>query len=214
MVVDASNLRTALEHACRDAGLDQSTVVAWIVDAARPPGATPIAYLHPAGSVRPDTVQVFGAVGADRAAVHAGSAHRIAVWRRLPGLPAAALGPMVRHELAHGARWERSGPAFYAADERLRAATGARAYARLPTEREANAAAASFARRTLTDAELGQLASVAELADLLAAEPPADVVGETLALLGEAVVVAPAAIERRRGGPVVELVARGSGGMS
>lgn len=213
MVVEAPDLRRMLVRACDDAGLDRGTVAAWIVDAVRPPGATPIAYLHPAGVVRPGTVRIFRAVGAERAVAHRGR-HRIAVWRSLPRVPAAALGPMVRHELAHAARWERSGPAFYAADERLRAATGGHAYALLPTEREANAAAAAFARRTLAAPELAQLAAVTELSDLLASTPPADVVGETLTLLGEGVAVAPAAVEQGGGEPFVELVPPGSAEMS
>lgn len=212
MIVEPSDLRAALVRGCDDAGLDPATVMAFVVEAARPPGATPLAYLHPHGAVRPDTVQVFRAVGTERTAAYAGR-HRLAVWQRLPRLPAAALAPMVRHELAHAARWERSGPAFYAADERLRAATGGHAYAQLPTEREANAAAAAFARRTLTVEELTQLASVRELVDLLAATPPADVVGETLALLGEGVALAAAKAERGDE-PFVELVPAGSAEMS
>ena len=207
MTVDPFDLRTVLMRACRDAGVDADTCVVWIVDAARPDGSTPLAYLQPDGRVESDTVRVFRAVGAERARVFEGAAHRLAVWRRLPGLPATALGPMLRHELAHAVRWERSGPAFYAADERLRAGADAAAYAGLPTEREANAAAAAYAHRALSPVELAELQSVPELAGLLAAAPPADVVGETLALLGEEVKVASAQLAPRRGGPVVELVA-------
>ena len=207
MTVDPLDLRTVLVRACRDAGIEPGTCVVWVVDARRPEGATPIAYLHPAGKVRADTVQVFRAIGAERARAFEGAAHRFAVWRRLPGLPEPALGPMLRHELAHAVRWETSGPAFYEADERLRARSGGNAYAQLPTEREANAAAAAYAQQALSQIELAELASVAELAELLAAEPPADVVGETLALLGDIVEVAPARLEPREGGPIVDVVA-------
>ena len=79
-------------------------------------------------------------------------------------------------------------------------------YARLPTEREANAAAAAYAARSLGRAELARLAAVPELADLLAAEPPDDVVGETHALLGEEVVVGRERLERAGRG-VIEVVA-------
>jgi hypothetical protein len=192
---------------CRDAAIEPETCVAWIVDASRPEGATPTAYLHPAGRVRPDTVQVFRAVGAERARAFEGSAHRLAVWRHLPGLPESAVGPMLRHELAHAVRWEQSGTAFYEADERLRAAAGGGMYAALPTEREANAAAAAYAQHALSPVDLAELATIPELTDLLAAQTPADVVGETLALLGEVVRVAPARVEPRNDGPLVELVA-------
>ena len=206
MIVEPSDLRAALTLACRHAALDPATFGVWIVDAMRPAGSTPLAYLHPAGVVQDDTVLVFRAVGAERAQASARRAHRIAVWRDLPGLPEAALAPMLRHELAHARRWEQSGTAFYEADERLRAAVGAASYAHLPTEREANAAAAAYARRSLGSAELARLATVPELADLFAAEPPDDVVGETLALLGEEVDV-----ERERlepgAGPMIEVVA-------
>jgi hypothetical protein len=189
VIVEPSDLRTELLRASRHAALDPATFVVWIVDATGPPGATPLAYLHPGGEVRDDTVLVFRAVGAERAGAFAHGAHRIAVWRRLPRLPETALGPMLRHELAHARRWEESGGAFYEADERLRAAVDGASYAQLPTEREANAAAAAYARRSLPSAELVRLAVVPELADLLAAAPPDDVVQETLALLGEKVEV-------------------------
>jgi hypothetical protein len=207
VIVDPFDLRTVLLRACRDAGIEPETCVVWIVDASRPEGATPIAYLHPAGIVRDDTVQVFRAVGAERVSRFEASAHRLALWRHLPGLPEPALGPMLRHELAHAVRWEESGTAFYEADERLRAAVDGRTYAQLPTEREANAAAAAYARGSLSQVDLAALATIPELADLLAAEAPADVVGETLALLGEAAAVAPERLERSEDGPVIELVA-------
>jgi hypothetical protein len=209
VIVEPDRLRAELERACADAGLAPASVVAWLVEATRPAGATPVAYLHPAGRVRAGTVLVFRAVGEERAARHAATAHRLAVWRRLPGLPEPALGPMLRHELEHARRWERSGTAFYEADERLRARVGADGYAALPTEREANAAAGGYARRVLAAAELAELAGPAELGELLRAEPPADVVAETLALLGEPVDPGPArllAAPGRRPGPLVEPV--------
>jgi hypothetical protein len=215
VTVEPSNLRAALAHACRHAALDPATFAVWIVDATRPAGSTPLAYLHPAGAVQDDTVLVFRTVGAERVRAFARTAHRIAVWRRVPGIPDAALGPMLRHELAHARRWEQSGTAFYEADERLRAAVGAASYAQLPTEREANAAAAAYARRSLGSADLAGLATVAELRDLFAAEPPGDVVGETLALLGEEVDVTAEQLEPGAG-PAIEVVApilAPSGGM-
>jgi len=212
VIVEEERLRAELVRACGDAELDPGAVVVWVVDAVRPPGATPIAYLQPAGEVRADTVLVFRAVGAGRAEAHRLAAHRLALWRSLPGLPDAALGPMLRHELEHARRWERSGVAFYEADERLRALAGPDDYARLPTEREANAAAGAYARRALAPAELDALRRVPELAGLLAAEPPADVVAETAALLrarlGEdGAAPAPAALAPpRRAEPLVEVV--------
>jgi hypothetical protein len=206
VIVDPFDLPAVLMRACRDAGIEPGTCVVWIVDARRPDGSTPVAYLHPRASVRDDTVQVFRAVGAGRADAFKGS-HRLAVWRELPGLPEPALGPMLRHELAHALRWEQSGTSFYEADERLRAAADSSTYARLPTEREANAAAAVYAHHALTEVELAELAAIPELADLLVAEAPADVVAETLALLGDVVDVTPGRVEPREGGPVVELVA-------
>ena len=94
-----------------------------------------MAYLQPAGFVWPDTVLVFRAVGAERAQRFHLAAHRLAVWRELPGIPEAALGPMLRHELEHARRWERSGTHFFEADDLLRAAVreaGGHGYAALP----------------------------------------------------------------------------------
>ena len=124
---------------------------------------------------------------------------------------------MLRHELEHARRWERSGTEFYEADERLRASVGRTGYPLLPTEREANAAAAAYARRTLSAPQLAELQACGEFADLLAGKPaPADVVAATLALLGEKNMPAPAMSRVRPqtwpsgtvgGGPVIELVA-------
>jgi hypothetical protein len=205
VIVDATQVRTELTRACAHAGLDPATFVVWIVEAERPAGSTPLAYLQPAGDVRDDTVLVFRAVGAERAGANARTSHRIAVWRSLPGIPDPALGPMLRHELAHARRWEESGTAFYEADERLRSAVTGASYAQLPTEREANADAAAYARASLGKAELALLGPVPELADLFAADAPADVVGETLALLGERVAAVGQRLEP--GALVVEVVA-------
>ena len=94
---------------------------------------------------------------------------------------------MLRHELEHARRWERSGPRFFEADDLLRdavrAADGA-GYATLPSELEANAASAAYAARTLAPAELEALRGLDELRLLL--EPvtaPADVVEATVAAL-------------------------------
>ena len=111
-VLDLARLRDELHAACADAAIDPSALVVWVVDAVRPNGTTPLAYLQPAGEVRDDTVAVFRAVGAARAREFEGAAHRLALWGSLPGIPEAALGPMLRHELEHAARWERSGPRF------------------------------------------------------------------------------------------------------
>jgi hypothetical protein len=182
-----SRLRPALDHACADAGVDPRSVVVFVVSSRQPQGTTPLAYLNPAGVVRADTVVVFRAVGSARAARYAGTAHRLAVWRELPEFPPAALGPMLRHELEHARRFEQSGPAFFEADDLLRAAVraaGGRGYARLPSELEANAASAAYAARVLTAAELAGLRAVPECAALLdGSEPPADVVEATFAAL-------------------------------
>jgi hypothetical protein len=182
-VLDLHHLRLELTRACADAGLDARSVVVFVVDTSWPAGTTPVAYLHPAGFVWPDTVAVFRAVGSERAelAVRRGPAHRLAIWRELPGLPAAALGPMLRHELAHARRWERSGTRFFEADDLLRAAvrgSGGEGYGSLPSELEANAASASYAAGSLTPVELAELRACGECAGLLDSTPPPDDVVE------------------------------------
>jgi hypothetical protein len=189
-VLEISRLRSELEDACADACVDPGSVVVFVVRSRQPVGTTPLAYLNPAGEVRADTVVVFRAVGSAQAARYAGTSHRLAVWRELPGFPVAALGPMLRHELEHARRFERSGPAFFEADDLLRAAVrsaGGHGYARLPSELEANAASAAYAGRALKPAELAGLRAVPECAALLdGAEPPDDVVEATLAALDPA----------------------------
>jgi hypothetical protein len=186
-MLDLNHLRTELEEVCADAGILPGSVVAYVVSAVRPEGTTPLAYLHPEGRVWPDTVAVFRAVGAQRAGLHEGSAHRLALWGEQPGIPDCALGPMLRHELEHARRWELSGTSFFDADDLLRGAmraAGGHGYSTLPSELEANHASAAYALRTLTDPELAELAATEECEALLAAvEPPADVVAATLAAL-------------------------------
>jgi hypothetical protein len=186
-VLDMRRLRSELERACADAGVDPTAVVVFVVASRQPKGTTPLAYLNPAGVVRADTVAVFRAVGGARAAGYEGVAHRLAVWRELPEFPTAALGPMLRHELEHARRFERSGPGFFEADDLLRAAVraaGGHGYARLPSELEANAASAAYAARILMPGERAELRAVPECAALLdGAEPPGDVVEMTLALI-------------------------------
>ena len=186
-MLEQRRLREALLAACADAGIAPGTVLAFLVPLVRPEGTTPLAYLHPDGSVRADTVAVFRAVGADRASARRVNAHRLALWGELPGIPDCALGPMLRHELEHARRYERSGPRFFEADDLLRGAvraSGGNGYAALPSELEANAASADYAARTLSAAELDELRACEECSGLLDAEaPPADVVGATLAAL-------------------------------
>ncbi len=185
-MLDEGRLRTALAGASADAGLDPASLVVYLVEAVRPSGTTPLAYLHPEGVVTPETVAVFRAV-AERAEDDRLSAHRLALWSELPGIPKAALGPMLRHELEHACRWERSGPRFFEADELLRAAVradGGRGYASLPSELEANAASSRYATRTLSTAERNELEGSPDCVALVAAaESPADVVADTLAEL-------------------------------
>ncbi|MEI8106048.1 MAG: hypothetical protein WCH31_09460 [Actinomycetes bacterium] len=189
MIVDEGRLAAQLPAACSDAGLDPRTLVVFLVHATRPDGTTPLAYLHPEGFVTPETVAVFRFVGAERVARHRLTAHRLAIWAEIPGVPEVALGPMLRHELEHGRRWERSGTRFFEADEHLRAAvrrSGGRGYPDLPSEREANAASGAFAAATLTPGDVTEVASCAEVAPILArVEPPTDVVTATLAQLAE-----------------------------
>jgi hypothetical protein len=184
---DPERFRRQLHAACADAAIDPASVVAYIVQAPRPAGTTPLAYLHPAGTVQPDTVAVFRAVGATRTARHTNAAHRLAIWGELPGIPDCAVGPMLRHELEHARRWERSGTRFFEADDLLRAAlraNGGHAYALIPSEIEANSASAAYAERTLSASELDEVRDCDECAGLLAPRPvPEDVVAATLAEL-------------------------------
>jgi hypothetical protein len=186
-VLDPEHLRRELVAACADAGVAPASVVAYVVAATRPLGTTPLAYLHPAGFLWPETVAVFRAVGADRVARDQHTAHRLAIWGELPGIPDCALGPMLRHELEHARRWELAGTRFFEADDLLRAAlrgSGGHAYTTIPSEVEANAASAAYAARMLGPADLAKVRDCEECAALLVPEtPPPDVVAATLAEL-------------------------------
>ncbi len=183
-MLDLDRLRVTLRACADDAGLDAGSFVVFVVAGRRPPGTTPMAYLQPAGFVWPDTVSVFRAAGRENVHRYHLGAHRLAVWGELPGIPEAALGPILRHELEHARRWERSGTSFFEADDLLRAAVraaGGRGYAALPSELEANAASASYAERTLSPSERDRIRACDDCAALVApAAPPADVVEATL----------------------------------
>ena len=184
-MLDPSQLDSALLAACADAEIRPSSVVVYVVSARRPPGTTPLAYLHPGGVVRLQTVAVFKAV-AGRADEDRLTAHRLAGWAELPGIPAHALGPMLRHAAKHARRFERSGPRFFEADDLLRTGVGAAGgsgYAMLPS---------GFRRMpprpptpgTLSASELEELRGTPDCASVLTADPPpADVVEATIAEL-------------------------------
>ncbi len=184
MIVDSNNLLGELERACADAGLDPTSFVVFVVDQPRPDGTTPMAYLQPAGVVLPDTVSVFRMAGAERAGRYRLRSHRLAVWREMPGYPQHALGPMLRHELEHARRWERSGVSFFEADDLLRSAvrrTGGEGYGAIPSEREANDASARYARAALPRRAFDEVWAHPECRPLVtAADAPEDVVAATI----------------------------------
>ncbi|HWE81880.1 MAG TPA: hypothetical protein VG265_09535 [Gaiellaceae bacterium] len=184
---DLDDVLEELTRACRDAGIEPGSAVLFAVDAPRPVGTTPIAYLNPAGFVWPDTVAVFRAAGRERVQEYHLAAHRFAIWRDLPGIPGTALGPMLRHELAHARRWELSGTRFFEADELLRGAVrdaGGEGYTSLPSEREANAASAEYAARILAPLGVSELRGLSECSALVTGAPvPDDIVAATVAAL-------------------------------
>jgi hypothetical protein len=186
-VRERNDLLAELTRACGDAGIEPGSVVLFVVDGARPAGTTPIAYLNPAGFVSPDTVAVFRAAGRDRVQRSHLAAHRLAMWGDLPGIPDGALGPMLRHELEHARRWEHSGTRFFEADELLRGAVreaGGRGYTSLPSELEANAAAAAYAASVLAPDELTPLRELPDTSALVAGGAvPDDVVDATVQML-------------------------------
>jgi hypothetical protein len=186
-MLDLDHLAAELTAAADDAGIRPGSLAVFVVDGARPAGTTPMAYLHPAGHVWPDTVSVFRSVERELVEHHHLAAHRLALWGELPGVPAAALGIMLRHELEHARRWERSGTPFFEADELLRVAVrnaNGAGYGGLPSELEANAASTAYAACTLRPPELDELRACADTAALVdAPPPPGDVVEATLAEL-------------------------------
>jgi hypothetical protein len=151
VIVEEQHVLDTLAVTCPHANVAAADVVVFVVDAERPAGATPSAYLHPASYVSEETARVFRAVGSVRADAYHLVSHRIGLWKRYAEASADVLGPLLRHELEHAARWQRSGTVFFEADEELRAVTrGHAAYRTLPTEEEANAGSTEFAQERLT----------------------------------------------------------------
>jgi hypothetical protein len=85
----------------------------------------------------------------------------VAIWSEMPRVPYSILGPLLRHELEHAAQWDRHGRSYSELDGYLREAWDAsrhpERYLRLPSEREANLAAAKYARASLDDRHLRRL---------------------------------------------------------
>jgi hypothetical protein len=75
--------------------------------------------------------------------------------------PYALLEPLLRHELEHGAQWQRYGRPFSDLDGHLREVLDARSnperYLRLPSERGANLAATTYAQEHLDAQHLQRL---------------------------------------------------------
>jgi hypothetical protein len=76
----------------------------------------------------------------------------------MPRAPYALLGPLLRHELQHAVQWTRSGTPFFILDGYLRdaASRGDLDYFALPSERDANIAAAEYAV-TLPEAKIAPI---------------------------------------------------------
>jgi hypothetical protein len=163
MRIGRKELRNAWDRARDDAGLDRRDCVIFLVKARMPRGRAEAGYYRPGGPdgphdwlspsvirhVPPETLERYE------------HRHRVAIWSEIPGAPYALVDPLLRHELEHAAQWQRHGRSFSDLDGYLRDVLDARSdfqrYLRLPSEREANLAAATYAVLLLDDRRLRRL---------------------------------------------------------
>ncbi len=135
---------SALEHA----GMPAEECVVFLVKSTMPDGTAEAGY-HPPGLPQVFHASLRSAIlrWIDPATFAAyEERHRVAVWSWIPRAPYSLLGPLLRHELQHAVQWTRFGTPFFMLDSYLReaASRGDLDYFAIPSEREANAAAAEF----------------------------------------------------------------------
>jgi len=163
MRIGRKHLRTAWDRAREDAGLDRRDCVIFLVKARMPAGAAEAGYYRPG---RPDwshdqlIPSILRSISPEMLERYE-DRHRVAIWSEIPGAPFALLEPLLRHELEHGAQWQRHGRSYSDLDGYLRDAWDARSnaerYLKLPSEREANLAAAAYARAHLDEEHMRRL---------------------------------------------------------
>jgi hypothetical protein len=207
--VGRSLLRKEWEAARKNATIRGSAVV-FLVKTRMPLGFAESGYFRPGA---PNTFHawldpaIFRFVPPDVFNEHE-DVHRIAVWAQIPRAPFALLPPLLRHELEHAAQWERGGSAFIDANSYLyeawRVRSNRRRYFAMPSERQANLAAAVYARRVLSDADVASLVgkrAYRQMVDIDAPQLEADeqtLTLEALAAAGDAFMPGEPDAERER----------------
>jgi hypothetical protein len=148
-----TELREEWQAAVGDAGVDPQTLVLFIVPQPQPDGGAEAAYLAPSHLLRGDSQLVLHRVGNEPIGRYHAQ-HKIAAWqhpRHEDERLAAAL--VLRHELHHVVQFEAGGFDLIELYEDLKEALRDRYdatwldwYFEMPPERDANAAAAAYAR--------------------------------------------------------------------
>jgi hypothetical protein len=163
MRVGKKALRRAWDRAREDAGLDRRDCVVFLVKARMPRGAAEAGYYRPGGPDAPHDQlipSILRRVPPDILERYE-NRHRVAIWAAVPRAPFGLLEPLLRHELEHAAQWQRHGRPYSDLDDYVREAWDVRKHAdrylHLPSEREANLAAAAYAHAHLEHEHLRRL---------------------------------------------------------
>lgn len=166
MRIGRTLLRVAWDSARDDAGLDRRDCAIILVKARMRSGAAEAAYYRPGRSDGPHdelVPSVLRSVPPDVLERYE-SRHRVAIWSDIPGAPYVLLDPLLRHELEHAAQYQRHGRPYSDLDGHLRDVLEAHAnparYLQLPSEREANLAATSYASARLDEVHVRRLRRV------------------------------------------------------
>jgi hypothetical protein len=194
MRVGRKLLQVAWDRARDDAGLERSECAIFLVKARMPLGRAEAGYYRPGGPDVPHDLLIPSILRhvSPRMLERYENRHRVAIWSHIPGAPYALLGPLLRHELEHAAQWQRHGRSYSDLDGYLREAWDARSdpkrYLRLPSEREANLAAAFYATAQLADSQLRRLKRIRRYRQLVngGAELESDSLSLTVAALRDA----------------------------
>jgi hypothetical protein len=167
-----------LAQALADAEVAENTTTLFRVEGSPQAGESEVVYIPPPHAWR-DNYPLLARVGSELLQEHNGL-HRFAVYYEIDDAPLGALATELRHEAQHAVQFNQYGPNFVELNQLLRdlvRSTGGANYEAIPSERDANAAAADYAVEHYAH-DLGAMASdqrfcqytveIAQVEDLLA----------------------------------------------